>query len=174
MAKSQGCCWRLDNEVYHVTNVGSEDERKPCKIEGTIYAVGNSSLYSPFKKVLYGRNRFESIISEFGTVQKTDELITNLLSLLKSEERHYPDSEIIRRAPAVMTENRQQPYSAVFVKIPDLAYGTRTHTIILVDYNWKVDFHEWTMEHPITDYDNPNWLHQHKEFNINGYACSKY
>lgn len=79
--------YRLDNEVHHVTNIGSEVERKPCKLEGKIYAVGNSSLFSPFKKVLYGRNRFEHVISKFNTVKKTDELISSLLGLLKSDER---------------------------------------------------------------------------------------
>lgn len=79
--------YRLENEVHHVTNVGSEDERKPSKLEGKIYAVGNSSLCSPFKKVLYGKSKFENIINEFNNIKKADELITSLLGLLKSDER---------------------------------------------------------------------------------------
>lgn len=50
----------------------------------------------------------------------------------------------------------------------------RTHTVIFVDYKWKVDFHEWSIEEPIKDFDNANWTHQHKEFYINNHDCSKY
>lgn len=36
----------------------------------------------------------------------------------------------------------------------------RTHSIVLVDEQWNVDFIENTMEEPV-DIEQPKWLHKH-------------
>lgn len=65
--------------------------------------------------------------------------------------RHLPDPELQRRAPEGF-----QYLSSVFVKVEAVGYGTRTHTIILVDKEWNVEFIESTMQEPI-DVQNPKW-----------------
>lgn len=51
----------------------------------------------------------------------------------------------------------------VFVNIP--VYGTRTHTICLIDDNNKFLFYEKTIKCPINS-ENPQWLTSAHEFDI--------
>lgn len=78
---------------------------------------GNSNPKVPYKKVLNGTKRFESIINEGKSQER---LVEELLQLLKWEEQHLPDAELERRAPQAF-----KGLSSVFVKIPQAGYGTR-------------------------------------------------
>ncbi|RZC42444.1 NRDE domain containing protein [Asbolus verrucosus] len=113
-----------------------------------ILAFGNSTPDAPFTKVRKGRDRFERIVGE--ARDKTD-LIERLLQLLKWEESHLPDPELARRAPA-----GADFLSSVYVKMEKAGYGTRTHSIVLVDAACNVEFVEHTMKEPI-DGTNPQW-----------------
>lgn len=78
---------------------------------------GNSNPKVPYKKVVNGVKRFESIINE----SKSQEgLVGELLQLLKWEEQHLPDAELERRAPQAF-----KGLSSIFVKIIEAGYGTR-------------------------------------------------
>ena len=46
------------------------------------HGFGNSPLSKPFMKVCYGKQRFEEIVSKFGTTDKKVELETSLLELM--------------------------------------------------------------------------------------------
>lgn len=69
-----------------------------------------------------------------------NELVTNLKNLLKCKQKFWPDAELQRRAP-----NWGEHLSALNVNVPLANYGSRTHTVILVDEHNKMHFYEETM-----------------------------
>lgn len=66
--------------------------------------------------------------------------------------RHLPDEELEKRDEIV-----REFLSSIFVKIVEGGYGTRAHSVILVDYDWNVEYMEIAMEQPI-DPRNPTWI----------------
>lgn len=125
--------------------------------ENTCYGFGNSLPSAPFEKVRYGRNRFEEIVNDFQkqTEPQQNELIDQLMHLLKCKEKFWPDAELKRRAP-----NWGEYLSSLNVYVPDQGYGSRTHTVILVDANNKMHFIEETMK---TQDPNDEWSRNHIE-----------
>ncbi|XP_044763285.1 transport and Golgi organization protein 2 [Coccinella septempunctata] len=119
-----------------------------CKFHGEqTLGFGNSPVNRPLTKVRNGRHRFEDVVQ---TSKSKEELKDGLLKLLKSNERNLPDPELQRRAPQAYEQ-----LSSIYVEIKK-TYGTRTHSIVLVDKDWNVEFYEDTMESPINP-DNIVW-----------------
>ncbi|KAJ4445371.1 hypothetical protein ANN_07176 [Periplaneta americana] len=116
---------------------------------------GNCLLDNPFRKVTVGTSRFKEVVETYGTKENKDKLIQELLVLLKWEKSHFPDPVLQQRLKQ-LTPSVIEKTSSVFINIPERGYGTRTHSIILIDGDGKIDFMEWTMEEPI-DPQNPSW-----------------
>ncbi|KAL9880461.1 transport and Golgi organization protein 2 isoform X4 [Glossina fuscipes] len=111
--------------------------------EEKYYGFGNSLPSVPFEKVRFGRDRFQAIVQNyFNSDKPSDEnvLIKQLMDLLKCKQRFWPDAELMRRAP-----NWGEHLSAINVAIPNEGYGSRTHTVILIDANNRMQFIEETM-----------------------------
>ncbi|KAH8271142.1 hypothetical protein KR018_005554 [Drosophila ironensis] len=106
---------------------------------GECYGFGNSLPQSPFEKVRHGQQEFEAVVREHGD-SSVDNLTEHLMQLLKNKHKFWPDAELKRRAP-----NWGEGLSALNVHIADHAYGSRTHTVILVDDQNKMHFIEETM-----------------------------
>ncbi|XP_037937001.1 transport and Golgi organization protein 2 isoform X2 [Teleopsis dalmanni] len=136
--------------------------------EGLCYGFGNSLPETPFQKVHYGRKRFEEIVNNLVKTQnkmdpkmfKTtqEKLIEDLFELLKCKRKFWPDVELNRRAP-----NWGEYLSALNVSVDDESYGSRTHTIILIDNNDVMHFIEETMAGNDPD---GEWIKTHIEKNI--------
>ncbi|EDW07048.1 transport and Golgi organization protein 2 isoform X2 [Drosophila mojavensis] len=107
--------------------------------QGQCYGFGNSLPECPFEKVQYGRKQFEQIVKEFGQ-SDVETLSAELLQLLKNKHKFWPDAELERRAPSW-----GEGLSALNVHIAEHGYGSRTHSLILVDANNKMHFIEETM-----------------------------
>lgn len=118
--------------------------------DGKCYGFGNSLDAVPFQKVIHGRQRFQNIVENFNkklsnvpleNVQNLqNELVTNLKNLLKCKQKFWPDAELKRRGP-----NWGEHLSALNVNVPLADYGSRTHTVILIDEHNKMHFYEETM-----------------------------
>ncbi|XP_011177212.1 transport and Golgi organization protein 2 isoform X2 [Zeugodacus cucurbitae] len=118
--------------------------------EGKCYGFGNSLDAVPLQKVINGRQRFQSIVEsalkklsdtpQEGAQNLQNELVTNLKNLLKCKQKFWPDAELKRRAP-----NWGEHLSALNVNVPLEDYGSRTHTVILIDEHNKMHFYEETM-----------------------------
>lgn len=108
----------------------------------------NSPLDTPLKKVIAGQERFYTVINDYKD-EKKEVLVEKLMDLLKWDEKHFPDDELTRRRGGDDAEH----FSSLHVKCGK--YGTRTRTIILIDYLNNVDYIEETManENP----ENPIW-----------------
>lgn len=123
--------------VYYLTS--SEGSEGPRICEDNILGFGNSMMDQPYKKVQAGKEKFKRII-ENATISKQDSLIKDLLEFLKEKESHLPDPELQRRSPKDYTE-----LSSIFVCAEKVGYGTRTHSILLVNGSNQITFVEETL-----------------------------
>ncbi|RVE54023.1 hypothetical protein evm_001426 [Chilo suppressalis] len=121
---------------------------------------GNCLPENPLKKVSYGKNQLEDICSRLNKIDQKKELIDELLMLLKTGDRHLPDSQLEERSPT-----GYKHLSSVFVSIAEIRYGTRTHTLVLVTKTGHVDIIEVTLESPV-DTANPQWLTTEHQFDL--------
>jgi len=116
-----------------------------------ILSFGNSAAAVPLTKVTNGKDKFEQIVETYGTSQQRDTLVAELVNLLKWEQKHLPDPELKRRSPAGF-----ECLSSVYVRVLQAGYGTRAHSLVLIDYEGNVEFTEIAMDQPI-DGENPTW-----------------
>ncbi|KAL1457887.1 hypothetical protein WDU94_008069 [Cyamophila willieti] len=155
----------INSSIYHYCNVSPNpkitkitDIQTNAVEEANVYGFGNSQCIStPFEKVKFGRRKFAEIIHKYNKQSETQNLIDNVLDLMKNKQRNYPDPEIDRKAEPSMDLEYKMRYSALYVDISSKLYGTRTHSIILIDQNNVMDFHEWTME----NWETQEWKHTH-------------
>lgn len=54
--------------------------------------------------------------------------------------RHLPDPELVKRSP-----EHYELLSSIFVKHESAGYGTRTHSILIIDESYQMTFVEDTM-----------------------------
>lgn len=154
------CCCRLHSGTVHsYTNVTDE-----LTLHGAYanddddvdvwYACGNSLQHEPLAKVSAGALRFRNSVERLqAKVSEREALVSELMALLKWSAPHLPDPVLERRVPSAEVRHN---LSSVYVSIPAAGYGTRTHTIVLVDHTGRVEFHEDTM-HPGTDTTPATW-----------------
>lgn len=128
------------SSVLHASNAPSGIDR--CELT-TALGFGNSTLDVPLEKVRHGRKRFGDIVDKHLKVSTKDKtvLVEELLGLLKSNDKYFPDKELSRRAP-----DHAEKLASINVRFPDAGYGSRTRTVILVDHENRMDFYEETME----------------------------
>ncbi|CAG9839872.1 unnamed protein product [Diabrotica balteata] len=115
-----------------------------------LLVFGNSPIYSPSARVVNGKQKFEDLVKK--GIDTKENLIGELLKLLKDETTYPNENNSVNQ--------KASPYvnlSSVFIKNENLSFGTRTHTIILVDEEWNLTFVEHTMKEPI-DINNPQWV----------------
>ncbi|XP_066600494.1 transport and Golgi organization 2 homolog [Prorops nasuta] len=124
----------INTNVYYLCS--SIKSVGPLLCKDNILAFGNSDIEHPFKKVEEGKKIFANIIKT-ASVKHQDSLIESLIQFLKSKESFLPDAELQRRLPTVFKE-----LSSIFVSCPD--YGTRTHSILLIDGKNRLTFVEET------------------------------
>ncbi|KAK3919015.1 Transport and Golgi organization protein 2 [Frankliniella fusca] len=157
--------------MWHYSNCSPEDG-----VAGSVVhqsrgrlALGNSLTDQPFRKVTAGRQRFDDILDKHGrSTEHRERLVAELENLLKWDKEHYPDERLDgRAAKGNIRKEAVHMHSAVFQRHP--AYGTRTHTIILVDADWRCDYFEMTLGenrettmHPETS----RWNRIHKTFQL--------
>ncbi|KAG5683900.1 hypothetical protein PVAND_013159 [Polypedilum vanderplanki] len=123
-----------DIKTYFTSN----STQSVVKLNDNFIGASNSPVDTPLKKVIEGKKRFQKIIENSRNKSEKD-LIEELINLLKWEDKHYPDEELLRRRG-----NDAELFSSVHVKGNDF-YGTRTRTIIFVDQDNNIDYIEETM-----------------------------
>ncbi|XP_060836205.1 transport and Golgi organization protein 2 isoform X2 [Rhopalosiphum padi] len=127
-------------ETHYFTNFVQDEGPALKHIQNGVQGFGNG----PFLKVAEGEKLFNDIVKKYGHSNHKDTLIKELLRFLKWNKLHYPDEELIKRTPKFPGTDDQKKFSSIFVEMPSRQYGTRTHTIILIDHDGKVEYNEWT------------------------------
>lgn len=134
-----------DIKTHYVSNSPEITEALPLGFCG----LGNSPMSRPFHKVETGTEDFKNVLESHKNNSK-EELVSALMNVLNSGTKHLPDEELfLRRSDSAIH------FSSIFVKIPDVGYGTRTRTVILVDDDSNIDYIEETMisEDPESDWE---------------------
>jgi Protein of unknown function (DUF833). len=73
----------LDSPSTKVTNVTNKQENKDH-----VYGFGNSQCTSqPFQKVIFGKEKFAEIVNKFNRKSESQNLIQNILDLMKNKQR---------------------------------------------------------------------------------------
>ncbi|XP_025995775.1 transport and Golgi organization protein 2 isoform X2 [Solenopsis invicta] len=121
--------------VHYLSSCTKSIGPKICNSD--VIGIGNSGLNHPYKKVEVGKEEFKRIIQGVDTA-KQDDLIDKLIYFLKSKKRCLPDDELQRKCPL-----RYEDLSSIFVSGKE--YGTRTHSILLIDGSNQVTFVEETL-----------------------------
>ncbi|KAI6222675.1 hypothetical protein M3Y95_00918900 [Aphelenchoides besseyi] len=131
-------------EILSLTN-RLVDEVKPRCWSGGSYCFGNSPRESPMKKVVYGQEVFDRLVNQQLTETSTEsEIVDSLMKLARDSTEHFPDPQIAIQTCRDDSYNRC--LSSIFVHFPPaVRYGTRSHTIILIDRENRVYFREERM-----------------------------
>ncbi|XP_013785581.1 transport and Golgi organization protein 2 homolog [Limulus polyphemus] len=144
-------------------------EKPPVVLGPGIHVFGNNRPDKKWKKTEYGEKVFHHVISRNKT---KDSLLKELFAMLQDETLHYPDSQLENDAAGVFPDAINK-LSSIFVKIPDSLFGSRTHSIVLVDAKGNVDFVESNMPDNgwittgLEDFSDPKyWLTSRIQFPI--------
>lgn len=89
----------------------------------------------------HGVSQLEEIVRSCGNNQS--ELVAQLMGLLKDDRKFPDDSEMKKRTS--QTFPLWEQLTSINVEVPSVKYGSRTRSVILVDWNNQLDFYEETM-----------------------------
>ncbi|KAI6190905.1 hypothetical protein M3Y97_00169500 [Aphelenchoides bicaudatus] len=126
--------------VYSLTN-RLVKEVKTCSWKEGIYCFGNSPHETPMKKVAYGEQIFKQFIEDLPTEVTEKTIVDGLMRIAEDSTQHFPDEQLAEQTGRDDSYNRY--LSAIYVRFPPhIPYGTRCHTIILIDKENEVYFRE--------------------------------
>lgn len=100
----------------------------------------NSNWNTPLQKVEHGKALFKEIVQNSPT---KEELVSNLINLLKDSTKFDDDQELKRRIGHYPDYTQ---YSSIYVDVPAIKYGSRTKTVILIDKDNHMDFFEESVQ----------------------------
>ncbi|CAB3373034.1 Hypothetical predicted protein [Cloeon dipterum] len=114
----------------------------PTDESNSTHSISNSHLLTPLNKCKKGLDLFQEIVADLDDTNRKDELCKQLVSFAKTDTKFWPDEILSLRTDL---EPHLEKFSSIFVDVPENTYGTRTHTVILVDDVGKMDYFESTL-----------------------------
>ncbi|VDM69159.1 unnamed protein product [Strongylus vulgaris] len=135
---------RNDKDIYNMTSITSMyvDEVKPRSWPPGTYVWGNSPPEKPYRKVSEGKKLFEKFVATLNDETTIEEIIERLLMIGTDETKFFPDPQM-----ALQTGRPPEWYqhsTAIMTKFPleMRRYGTRSHSILVVDRDDNATFYE--------------------------------
>lgn len=119
--------------LYYFSNYGNGI----INLNSGLFGLSNHLLETPWPKVETGKKRIQSLLRDAAV--RPEDLFDVLADETISDDEHLPDTGI--------GLERERALSAAFIRSPD--YGTRSSTVVLVDYANHVTFHEKAFD-PVT------------------------
>lgn len=144
--------------TYYYTN--ETKDSKPVKLQSGTYAFGNTEMTKPWKKVIAGKESFKDVLAQFSEVKDQEKLQTALFDLMSTEERYFDEEA------AVEFPGKDYITAYITCRNTNTRYGSRTHTVILVDGEGNCTFLEKTLQTPVV-VDNYNWESSSHSFRLN-------
>ena len=139
---------RVDADVYYVGN----KDHQPVRVlqETKIYGISNGSALEAndkWPKVVNGKQMFEKALEEANDV---DELVERLFAILGNSDAYdeLPEGMFDYELEKVLS-----PICISKERTPKRDYGTRTHTVIVVDHNNKAVFAEKDLMHGLKEFE---------------------
>ncbi|KAM3717391.1 Transport and Golgi organization protein [Dirofilaria immitis] len=162
------CFQRNEYDQYEIAGLTyqSKDNVEVTKYPPGIHGFSNSPSCEPFKKVRRGVEKVSGIVEEINAENLSEaEIIERLLQLATDKYQCFPDDQIKRRCGR---SNELCKYrTAIFVRYPDgIPYGTRSHTIIIVDRNNRATYYEKSMETKTGKVSEATWTERTFHFDL--------
>lgn len=156
------------NDTWNLYYCSSKDETTPRQMPTGVSVFGNSTCERPWQKVVHGRTKFEDIITSFNSVSKTTELKDALIRLLTDRTSFFPDVQLASQSPGKLSSTEIiSARSAIYVDLAEkLQYGTRTHTLLLIDAKNRCEYVEKTIV-DFSDVANPIWKTVTHDYQLN-------
>lgn len=131
-----------------------------------IYGFSNSSPYKPFKKVQRGVDKMRKIVEEIDKENLSEsQIIERLLLLATDKHQCFPDEQLKQQCRRSNELCRYR--SAIFVQYPDgIPFGTRSHTIIMVDRNNQATYYEKSMRERTNKVSEATWTQKMFHFDL--------
>ncbi|MFH4976257.1 hypothetical protein AB6A40_002966 [Gnathostoma spinigerum] len=162
------CLQRNENDQYQMSSLSSKlvDEMETLEWMPGVYGFGNSPAHIPFKKVKRGTELMKDIVREIRSRNMDEEeVISVLMQLATDRHQCFPDKQLqqqCRRSSAVCRHR-----TSLFVQFPDgIRYGTRSHSIILVDQSNRATFYEKSMKKAPISLSDAEWEERMFHFDL--------
>ncbi|KAJ1355499.1 hypothetical protein KIN20_012935 [Parelaphostrongylus tenuis] len=129
------------------------------------YVWGNSPPEKPFRKVIEGKKLFERFVASHNELE-VQEIIEQLLKIATDKTKHSPDPQIEEQTG--LPEDHYRNLCSIMVKFPldVLRYGTRSHSILIVDRNDDATFYEKRITSLSQDNGAAEWLDKTVTFKL--------
>ncbi|XP_054723988.1 transport and Golgi organization 2 homolog [Uloborus diversus] len=128
-----------DPKIAYVTNASSTP---PVRLNPGFHAFGNSvTPETPWPKVMKAKEKFTEIVQRHLSLKTKDALVEDIFTLLRDSTSYLLDENMKKQGKSKPSEFLDK-LSAIFVNIPSSNYGSRCHTVIIVDGSGKVDYFE--------------------------------
>ncbi|KAG8189611.1 hypothetical protein JTE90_018967 [Oedothorax gibbosus] len=138
----------------------------PLVLGPGFHAFGNSiTPNNPWPKVSKAKEDFCKVVQRFPTISTKTELVKELLQLLRNPTRYPPDENMKIQGRTKSIEFLDK-LCAIFVNIPESNYGSRCHTVILVDGARNVDYYESSRPENLTPESVQEWETNHHTFKL--------
>jgi len=133
--------------MYSRGRQGHTNSCPPTKFSAGTFGISNHPVNKNFIKSEKGKEILHKI-SESNLTSK-DEIFGQLEKMLKDCDTNWPDPQILEQSMCKDEEGGGilkylESLSSICVQTPD--YGTRTHSMIIVDHNNVLHFKEITLE----------------------------
>lgn len=130
----------VDPKMVYFTN---QNGGETVSVSPGIHGLSNAKLNFPWKKLVYGKERFTDIVTAPHVSKQ--QLTEQLFDLMSDKTCCYPDPNL---PDTQWSLSWMKGLSSICVNIPD--YGTRTQTVILIDGGNHVTYTERTVVDPGT------------------------
>ncbi|GIY30407.1 transport and Golgi organization 2 [Caerostris extrusa] len=138
----------------------------PVSLSPGIYAFGNSvEREKPWPKESKLKDMFTEVVKKYPSVSTKQTLVDELLKLLQNGTRYTVDDNMKRQGKS-KSSTFLEKLSAIFVNIPESNYGSRCHTIVLIDGSGNVDYTECTRSENLQQEDHNEWHKNHHIFKL--------
>ncbi|XP_052247298.1 transport and Golgi organization 2 homolog isoform X3 [Dreissena polymorpha] len=127
--------------------------------DGYVSCDNSRDITKPWKKRSVGEKQFSDIVAAYGSPEHKADLVERLMGLMNDRVRHLPDLVLAEQFAAVGRSTESEFFkqrAAVSVFSPEVKYGTRTNTIILVDHTGNCSYIERTLKMPVS-VDKPDY-----------------
>lgn len=141
------------------------EDSVPVQLKPGYHVFGNSDPRRPWRKVTETRHLFASVVRDYLKTSKKQRLVDELLRMMEDTTERYPDEQLMKDAEGRSQESLRK-LSSVFVRVEEECYGSRTHSVILVDARGSVDYVERTLQQPINLEPKQAWVTTRLQFGI--------
>lgn len=146
------CLQRNKEDCYELCGIANKlvDKVTPTVYADGVHGFGNCPPDKPFLKVQHGISLMQQVVEDVKCDDLNEkEVIERLLKVVTDRYMCYPDEQLrkqIGRSGEICKYR-----SSIYVQYPDgIRFGTRSHTVILVDRSNHMTFYEKRMaEAPI-------------------------